>query len=73
MNKQKLFSFKKNSSCSDATHILLEIIKYRMRAKQKVFVCGLDASKAFDKIKKKKCILHKSLLALRKIYLKKDV
>lgn len=49
-NDDKQFGFKKNSSCSHAIFTLKETIHFNLKNKKKVYVCAIDASKAFDKV-----------------------
>jgi len=46
----KQFGFKKNSSCSHAIFVLKQIIKYARLINKRVYMCAIDASKAFDKV-----------------------
>jgi hypothetical protein len=50
-NKQ--FGFKKNSSCAHAVFCLREAALQCTKDKNEMFICSLDASKAFDKINRK--------------------
>jgi hypothetical protein len=49
-NNDKQFGFKKASSCNHAAYVVLETIKYSMNRKHNTCICGIDASKAFDKV-----------------------
>jgi hypothetical protein len=46
----KQFGFKKNSSCSHAIFVLKQVIKYARMLNKRVYMCAIDASKAFDKV-----------------------
>jgi hypothetical protein len=46
----KQFGFKKRSSCAHAVFFLKQTIKLARMAKKRVYMCALDASKAFDKV-----------------------
>jgi len=50
INEEKQFGFKQNSSCQHAIFTLLEAIKSAKRRSSRVYVCLIDASKAFDKV-----------------------
>ena len=52
-NNYKQFGFKKNSSCGHAVFVLNETIKLYKKKKKKIYVCAIDASKAFDKVDRK--------------------
>lgn len=49
----KQFGFKKHSSCSHAVFTVNETIKYKLKDNKKLFICAIDASKAFDKVDRK--------------------
>ena len=49
-DSHKQFGFKKHSSCSHAVFCLREMALHSLQNKKKLFVCAIDASKAFDKI-----------------------
>ncbi len=42
------FGFKKLSSCAHAIFVLIQSIKYAKQLNKKVYLCAIDASKAFD-------------------------
>jgi len=46
----KQFDFKKRSSCAHAVFVLKQTIKYAKMVGKRVYMCVLDASKAFDKV-----------------------
>ena len=52
-NNDKQFGFKKNSSCGHAVFVLNETIKAYKKKNKRLFICGIDASKAFDKVDRK--------------------
>jgi len=54
INNLKQFGFKVNSSCQHAIFTLNEIIRSAKRNGKRVFVCAIDASKAFDKVNRVK-------------------
>jgi hypothetical protein len=47
---EKQFGFKKNNSCNHAAFVLKEAILANRIKRKKVFLCAIDASKAFDKV-----------------------
>lgn len=49
-DKDQQFCFKKNSSCSHAVFVLKQAIKLSNHLKRRLYVCAIDASKAFDKV-----------------------
>ena len=51
---EKQFGFKANSSCSHATFILSETLKYCKKLNKTTYVISIDASKAFDKVSRTK-------------------
>jgi len=53
-NNKKQFGFKENSSCQHALFALNEALNSNYRAKNKTYVCAIDASKAFDKVNRNK-------------------
>lgn len=46
----KQFGFKKNWSCAHAIFVLKQVIKYARMINKRVYMCAIDASKAFDKV-----------------------
>ena len=50
VDKDKQFGFKPNSSCSHAVFVINQAIKWSKLKKRKLYICAIDASKAFDKI-----------------------
>ncbi len=46
----KQFGFKKRASCAHAVFVLRQVIKYARIMSKRVYMCALDASKAFDKV-----------------------
>jgi hypothetical protein len=46
----KQFGFKERSSCSHAIFVLKQAIKISKLLKKRLYVCAIDASKAFDKV-----------------------
>lgn len=61
--KMEQFGFKSSSSCEHAVFTLREIVKYNRRYGKVTILCALDASKAFDKVKRNKlwlCMLDKA-------------
>jgi hypothetical protein len=46
----KQFGFKRKSSCGHAIFILKQTIKFANSINKRVYVCAIDASKAFDKV-----------------------
>jgi len=44
------FGFKSDSSCGHAIYVINQLIKLCTKRKQKLIICMLDASKAFDKV-----------------------
>jgi hypothetical protein len=48
------FGFRKGYSCQHAITTVLETIKVAKRKKKRVYLCLIDASKAFDKINRTK-------------------
>ncbi|RNA16439.1 RNA-directed DNA polymerase from mobile element jockey-like, partial [Brachionus plicatilis] len=44
------FGFKKKSSCGHAVFCLKQAIKLTKKKRQAIYVCAIDASKAFDKV-----------------------
>lgn len=53
-NNKKQFGFKENSSCQHALFALNEALNANYRARNKTYVCAIDASKAFDKVNRQK-------------------
>ena len=53
-NHDKPFGYKKYSSCSNACFVLFETIIYSRHCKTRIYVTSIDASKAFDKVDRKK-------------------
>ncbi|RNA40614.1 RNA-directed DNA polymerase from mobile element jockey-like [Brachionus plicatilis] len=49
-DSEKQFGFKKKSSCSHAVFTLKQAIKISRLANKRLYVCAIDASKAFDKV-----------------------
>ncbi|CAF1136071.1 unnamed protein product, partial [Brachionus calyciflorus] len=50
IDHRKQFGFKKDSSCSHAVFILKQAIKVSKSEGKNLYVCAIDASKAFDKV-----------------------
>lgn len=50
----KQFGFKKNSSCNHALFTLKQAIRLSNFTKNRLYVCAIDASKAFDKVNREK-------------------
>ena len=50
IDKDKQFGFKINSSCSHAIFVMNQAIKWSKQIKRKLYICAIDAIKAFDKI-----------------------
>lgn len=50
IDNEKQFGFKKYSSCGHAIFVLKQAIKISRILKKKLYVCAIDASKAFDKV-----------------------
>ena len=50
------FAFKKNSSVNHAVYLVDETIKYYKKKNKTVYICAIDASKAFDKINRLKLL-----------------
>ena len=48
---EKQFGFKKNSSCNHALFTLKQAIRLSNFTKNRLYVCAIDASKAFDSLK----------------------
>ncbi len=46
----KQFGFKSRSSCGHAIFVLKQVIKYARAIGKRVYMCAIDASKAFDKV-----------------------
>jgi hypothetical protein len=46
----KQFGFKKRASCSHAIFVMKQAIKYANTINKRIYLCALDASKAFDKV-----------------------
>ncbi len=47
---EKQFGFKKKSSCAHAIFVMKQVIKYARALNTRVYMCAIDASKAFDKV-----------------------
>jgi len=52
------FGFKNNSSCEHAVFTLRELVRNNKRKNMVTILCALDASKAFDKVKRQKLWLN---------------
>ncbi len=46
----KQFGFKKRSSCAHAIFLLKQALKYARKINKRIYMCAIDASKAFDKV-----------------------
>lgn len=60
--KLEQFGFKSSSSCEHAVFTLREIVRFNRRRGRISVLCALDASKAFDKVKRNKlwlCMINK--------------
>ncbi|RNA14504.1 RNA-directed DNA polymerase from mobile element jockey-like [Brachionus plicatilis] len=53
LDHPKQFGFKKSSSCQHAVFTLNQAIRISNKIKKRLYVCAIDASKAFDKINRK--------------------
>jgi hypothetical protein len=54
VHSPKQFGFRKGYSCQHAIITVLETIKFSKKKKKRLFLCLIDASKAFDKINRYK-------------------
>ncbi|CAF0759118.1 unnamed protein product, partial [Brachionus calyciflorus] len=50
LDHEKQFGFKKKSSCQHATFVVKQAIKYFKQKNKLLYLCAIDASKAFDKV-----------------------
>lgn len=62
-DNQKQFGFKKKSSCQHAVFTLNQAIRISTKTKKRLYICAIDASKAFDKINRE--ILWTKLIRMK--------